>query len=75
MLLQLNPYLPLDTPKGSAQAFLIIDYGPDFHLLFTCIQDDTGEIWTWANPDIRGVKNISLGRRIKSNPVPVAAVS
>jgi hypothetical protein len=62
MLTQLNPPIPLTTPKGSALAHAIIDYGVEYHLMFVCIQDDTGEIWTWPNPVVRGVKNITMGR-------------
>ncbi len=62
MLTQLNPPLPLTTPKGPALAHAVIDYGAEFNLLWVCIQDDTGEIWTWPNPDVRGVKNITMGR-------------
>ncbi len=31
MIQQLNPPLPLMTPKGKAWAHLVIDYGPDIH--------------------------------------------
>jgi hypothetical protein len=51
------------TPKGEAYAHVLIDYGPEFHLFWVCFQDDTGECWTWANPDVRGVKNVTLGRK------------
>ena len=59
---QLNPPLPLTTPKGAALAHLVIDYGPEHDLMWVCFQDDTGECWSWANPEIRAQKNISMGR-------------
>jgi hypothetical protein len=62
VLVQLNPPLPLTTPKGTALAHAVIDYGPEYHLIFVCIQDATGEVWSWPNPDVRGVKNITMGR-------------
>lgn len=59
---QLDPPIPVITPKGEGYAHLMIDYGPEFHLLWVCFQDDTGECWTWPNPDIRAVKNVTMGR-------------
>lgn len=62
MLLQLNPSIPLDTPKGKGQAIVLIDYGPEFDLMWTVIIDKTLEIWTFPNPQVRGLQNITLGR-------------
>ena len=62
MLLQLNPPLPLTTPKGKAWAHLVIDYGPEADLMWCCFQDDTGECWTWSNRDVRIQANATLGR-------------
>lgn len=61
-LLQLNPPIPLDTPKGKALAHFLIDYGPEHHLMWVCFQDETGECWTWPNPDIRAQNNPSMQR-------------
>jgi hypothetical protein len=55
----------LETPKGTGLANLVIDYGPDFDLLFVVFDDATGEIWTWPNHQCRAVKNVTLGRRIE----------
>jgi hypothetical protein len=65
MLLQLNPPIPLDTPKGSALAHLVIDYGPEHNLLWVCFGDDDGECWTWDNSRVRAQKNITMGRTTK----------
>jgi hypothetical protein len=62
MILQLNPPLPLKTPKGDALAHFMIDYGPEQHLYWVVFQDDTGECWTWPNPQIRAQKNITMER-------------
>jgi hypothetical protein len=67
MILQLNPAIPVTTPKGSALAHFLIDYGQESHLYWVCFQDDTGECWTYANPEVRAQKNISLGRLINAN--------
>jgi len=62
MLTQLNPPLPLLTPKGKAWAHLVIDYGPEADLLWVCFQDDDGACWTWRNRDVRIQSNATLGR-------------
>ena len=62
MMLQLRPTLPMLTPKGPALAHFVIDYGEEHHLMWVCIQDSTGEIWTFANPDVRGQTNLTFKR-------------
>ena len=62
MLTQLNPPMPLDTPKGKAMAHFVIDYGPEHDLMWVTFVDATGECWTWPNPKIRAQKNITMGR-------------
>jgi hypothetical protein len=61
MLLQLNPTIPVVTPKGKGMAQAIIDYGPEHDLIWVVFQDD-GECWSWKNQDIRAERNITLGR-------------
>lgn len=62
MIMQLSPAIPLITPKGDAYAYFLIDYSQDEDLMWVCFQNDTGECWTWRNPDVRAAKNITLGR-------------
>jgi len=71
-VIQLNPPVPLMTPKGEALAHFVIDYGPEFDLLWVCFQDETGECWTWSNPDVRGPKNTTM-HRPNISPFPAAA--
>lgn len=59
---QLNPPIPLETPKGKALAHFIIDYGPEHHLMWVTFVDATGECWTWPNPKIRAQSNMTMGR-------------
>lgn len=66
MLLQLNPPLPLVTPKGKAWAHVLIDYGQEHDLLWVCFQDDTNECWTWNNRDIKIQENITMNRPKKN---------
>jgi hypothetical protein len=62
MILQLSPSLPILTPKGSAIAHFLIDYGIESNLMWVCFIDATGECWTFQNPDIRAQKNITQHR-------------
>ena len=62
MLIQLNPPIPVLTPKGSALAHVLIDYGPEYHLVWVCFLDDSSECWSYPNPQIRAQPNYTLGR-------------
>ena len=62
MILQLEPPIPLDTPKGKGQAHFLIDYSIEQHLMWVVFLDDTGECWTFQNPEIRAQKNSTIGR-------------
>ena len=57
-MLQLNPPLPLITPRGKGMAVLVNDRGTENHLEWTVLQDD-GEVWTWRNTDVRAQENIT----------------
>lgn len=59
---QLCPTIPLDTPKGSGLAWFMIDYSEEHHLMWVVAIDDTGEIWTFKNTEVRAQKNITMGR-------------
>jgi hypothetical protein len=75
MIIQLNPPLPLITPRGKVLAHFLIDNGPEFDLQWICFLDDSGECWTFANPNIRAQKNLTQGREYISpfyNPEDVA---
>jgi hypothetical protein len=65
MLLQLDPPLPLDTPKGPGLAHVLIDYGVEHHLCWVVFIDATGECWTFRNADVRGQSNPTMGRHKK----------
>jgi hypothetical protein len=72
-MLQLNPPLPLNTPKGEGFAHFLIDYGPESDLYWTVFITETGEIWTFSNREVRASKNITLGRVAPSQPRPAPA--
>ena len=69
-MLQLNPPIPMNTPKGEGFAHILIDYGPESDLYWTVLITATGEIWTYPNHQVRATKNITLGRTRPENPVP-----
>lgn len=74
-MIQLNPTIPVITPKGKAIAHFLIDNGIESDLQWVCFQDSNGECWTWKNPDVRAQKNITHGRDYISpfyNPEDVA---
>lgn len=62
MILQIDPPIPMNTPKGEGLAHFLIDYGMESDLYWTVFITETGEIWTYANKLVRASKNISLGR-------------
>jgi len=53
----------LDTPKGKALAIIFQDYGFDHHNLWTCVVEETGEIWTFQNPEVRARADYTFGVR------------
>jgi len=61
-MIQLNPPIPMNTPKGEGFAHLMLDYGPESDLYWVVLITETGEIWTYANRYVRAAKNITLGR-------------
>jgi hypothetical protein len=65
-MLQLNPPIPVTTPKGPALAQVLIDYGAEHDLLWVCFQSN-GECWTWNNKDIRAEQNVTMGRVFAKN--------
>ena len=72
-MLQLNPPIPMNTPKGEGFAHVLIDYGPESDLYWTVLITATGEIWTYANRHVRASKNITLGRTDPSLPTSTGA--
>ena len=65
-VIQLNPPLPVHSPKGPGLAHLVIDYGPEADLLWVVFLDADGTCWAVPNPDIRLRQNWSLGRRFEN---------
>ena len=61
---QLDPPIPVHiVDRGAGMAFAVIDYGPEFDLLWVTGMDEGGEIWCVPNPQVRLQANWSLGRK------------
>lgn len=69
MFTQLNPTIPLTTPKGNGQALAVIDYGSEHNLIWVIAIDDTGEIWSYQNPEVKIQKNITMKREFAKKDV------
>jgi hypothetical protein len=63
MITQLNPPLPMHTPKGDGLAHFVIDYGPEFDLLWVVFMNADGACWSVPNRDVRMSFNWTMGRR------------
>jgi hypothetical protein len=68
MITQLNPPLPMHTPKGDGLAHFVIDYGPETDLLWVVFMDEDGACWSVSNADVRMRFNWSMGRRRPAEP-------
>lgn len=62
MILQLNPTIPVITPKGKGYAHFLIDYSQEHDLYWVCFINDTGECWTYSNKEIKADQNITMDR-------------
>jgi hypothetical protein len=63
MITQLDPPLPLETPKGAGLAHFVIDYGPEADLVWVVFMDKDGACWSVPNPEVRMSLNWTMGRR------------
>lgn len=53
----------MDTPKGRGLAILFRDYGHDLDDLWTVAINDTNELWTFSNREVRVTDNITFKRK------------
>ena len=65
---QLNPTIPVETPRGKGMAIGILDYGPE-HDLQWLVFLDTRECWQVPSPQIMAQVNVAMGR-MGSGPLP-----
>lgn len=65
MITQLDPPIPLATPKGNGWAFFLIERSQEHHIEWVVFLDSNGECWTFQNPEIRIQTNYTMNRRNK----------
>ena len=70
MMMQLNPPIPVDTPRGPAYAHMVIDYSQEHYVLFVVFLADTGECWVVPNRDVKLQKNLTMGVRVAPSMTP-----
>jgi hypothetical protein len=69
-MMQLNPPLPVDTPRGPAYAHMVIDYSQEHYVLFVCFLCETGECWVLPNRDVKLQQNLTMGVRVPKAAAP-----
>jgi len=63
MITELRQPLPMSTPKGRARAYFVIDYGTEHNLIWVCFVCETGECWSFQNPEVSLEPNFTMGTK------------
>lgn len=63
MILQLNPPIPMSTPKGDGWAFFMIERSQEHHIEWVIFLDNSGQCWTFQNPEVRMQNNYTMNRK------------
>lgn len=61
MIAQLNPYIPLITPAGYAEAFAMSDRGDDHFPMFYCFLENR-IVCVFQSFEVRQIQNITMER-------------
>ena len=61
-MIQLDPLIPLTTPKGKGWAYFLIDRSQEHDLEWVVFLDENGECWTFRNSQVRIQQNYTMGR-------------
>lgn len=65
-IIQLNPSIPVQVVgKGTGEALFIQEISKEDNLIWIVAMDDTGQCWQVPNPDIRLLKNYTIGRNLE----------
>lgn len=67
-MLQLNPPLWLQTPKGIGLSHLVSWDSLEHSLYWTVFDESTGQVWTWPNEQVRAAKNVTADRLNPEKP-------
>ncbi len=66
-MLQLNPTIPVETPKGKGYALFVIDYSSEHHIIWIVALDATREVWGFSNPEIKVQSNYTMRKENNAN--------
>ena len=58
---RLEPPIELDTPRGRADAYFLLDYGSEDSLVWITFLRGSGECWSFRNPFVRKTFNETMG--------------
>ena len=61
-IIQLNPSIPMTTPKGNGLAFMAVWLSEEHDWIWTVALNGSGEIWDFQNPSVRFQRNITMKR-------------
>lgn len=73
MIIQFNPYIPLLTPAGVADAFAMSDTGTDDFPLFYCFMEN-GIVCIFQSTEVRRIQNITMNS-LKKDILPFSEES
>ncbi len=62
MIVQLDPTIPLDSPRGPGYAHFLMDFGQEHFSLFGVFLDQTGQFWWFSQKEVTIQLNITMGR-------------
>ncbi|MFZ4540787.1 MAG: hypothetical protein ACOYNL_03115 [Rickettsiales bacterium] len=74
MHLQLKTPIPLETPKGDAQAFALISDEGRAGVEWITILKESGECWSFLNSDVHQASNNVVVGVLKPTPFTVLAM-
>jgi hypothetical protein len=60
MLTQLNPSIPVETPRGRGEAVIVIDYSKEDDLMWVVFLDKSRQCWMFNNKDIMACENYTI---------------
>jgi len=64
MYTELKQSLPVHViDKGDGYAIAVIDYGQEHDLIWVVVLNESGEIWSVRNQEVRVKSNWTMGRR------------
>ncbi len=53
----------MSTPKGDGWAFFMIERSQEHHIEWVIFLDNSGQCWTFQNPEVRMQNNYTMNRK------------